>query len=208
MKGAEEMSDESMSLPGRFAVYGTVNGKPSVVARFEDNDVWLTQKQLADLFNTTKQNISQHLKAIYESGELSEASTVKKFFTMDENAGQVAKMTFKGDYVTRDDVRIAKNYLAENELSRLNLLVSQFLDFAEYKALSEEPMSMKDWISALDDQLKRLRARLLVGKGSVSHDAAIEKAEHEFEIYRQREMRQLKSDFDKAVKGYLGNDAQ
>lgn len=66
-------------------------GKPAVVARFEDNDVWLTQKQLADLFNTTKQNVSQHLKTIYESGELLEASTVKKFFTMDENAGQVAK---------------------------------------------------------------------------------------------------------------------
>jgi len=49
------MSDENMSLPGRFAVYGTVAGKPAVVARFEDNDVWLTQKQLADLFNTTKQ---------------------------------------------------------------------------------------------------------------------------------------------------------
>ena len=329
------MGNESISLPRRFAVFSTNAGKPAVVARFEDNDVWLTQKQLADLFNTTKQNVSQHLKTIYESGELLEASTVKKFFTMDENAGQVAKrpvmhynldaiialgyridspiairfrqwatvrlheliqkgfalederlkaggnryfkellqrirdirssernfyqqvtdvyatatdydpraditreffatvqnkmhyavhehtaaevifervdnekpnvgmMTFKGDYVTRDDVRIAKNYLTENELSRLNLLVSQFLDFAEYKALAEEPMSMQDWINALDDQLKRLRARLLVGNGSVSHDAAMEKAEHEFEIYRQREMRQLKSDFDKAVRGYL-----
>ena len=127
---------------------------------------------------------------------------------MDNEKPNVGMMTFKGDYVTRDDVRIAKNYLTENELSRLNLLVSQFLDFAEYKALAEEPMSMRDWINALDDQLKRLRARLLVGKGSVSHYSAMEKAEHEFEIYRQREMRQLKSDFDKAVRGYLGNDAQ
>ena len=115
-------------------------------------------------------------------------------------------MTFKGDYVTRDDVRIAKNYLTENELSRLNLLVSQFLDFAEYKALAEEPMSMSDWVAALDDQLKRLRASLLIGKGSVSHEEAMQKAEREFAIYRQREMRQLKSDFDKAVKGYLGGE--
>ena len=58
------MSDENMSLPGRFAVYGTVAGKPAVVARFEDNDVWLTQKQLADLFNTTKQNVGQHIHSI------------------------------------------------------------------------------------------------------------------------------------------------
>ena len=58
--------------------------------------------------------------------------------------------------------------------------------------------------AALDDQLKRLRASLLVGKGKVSHERAMQKAEHEFEIYRQREMRQLKSDFDNAIKGYLG----
>ena len=67
-------------------------------------------------------------------------------------------------------------------------------------------MSMSDWVAALDDQLRRLRASLLIGKGSVSHEAAMQKAEREFAIYRQREMRQLKSDFDKAVKGYLGGE--
>ena len=76
------MSDENISLPGRFAVYGTVKGKPAVVARFEDNDVWLTQKQLADLFNTTKQNINQHTMAIYGSGELDRNRTVKKYLTV------------------------------------------------------------------------------------------------------------------------------
>ena len=122
---------------------------------------------------------------------------------VDNEKPNVGMTSFRGDYVTKDDVRIAKNYLTENELNRLNLLVSQFLDFAEYKALAEEPMSMTDWIAALDDQLMRLRARLLVGKGTVSHDEAIAKAESEFEIYRAREMRQLKSDFDKAIRGYL-----
>ena len=54
------MSENNIDLPGRFAVYGTAGGKSAVVARFEDNDVWLTQKQLADLFNTTKQDVNQH----------------------------------------------------------------------------------------------------------------------------------------------------
>ena len=76
------MSDENMSLPGRFAVYGTVAGKPAVVARFEDNDVWLTQKQLADLFNTTKQLVSHHIRQIIESGELAQNRTVKKYLTV------------------------------------------------------------------------------------------------------------------------------
>ena len=65
-------------------------------------------------------------------------------------------------------------------------------------------MAMTDWIEALDDQLKRLRVSLLVGNGKISLKRAMQKAEHEFEIYRQREMRQLKSDFDEAIKGYLG----
>lgn len=76
------MSDENMSLPRRFAVYGTVAGKPAVVARFEDNDVWLTQKQLADLFNTTKQLVSHHIRQIIESGELAQNRTVKKYLTV------------------------------------------------------------------------------------------------------------------------------
>jgi len=54
--------------------------------------------------------------------------------------------------------------------------------------------------AALDDQILRLRKNILEGNGTVSHQEAIEKAEREFEIYREREMRLLESDFDKAVK--------
>lgn len=112
----------------------------------------------------------------------------------------VGMTNFKGDYITKDDVKVAKNYLTENELQRLNLLVSQFLDFAEFQALEEHPMRMTDWIAALDNQIISLQRKLLEGKGSVSHQEAIEKAEREFNIYRQREMAQLESDFDKMVK--------
>ena len=107
---------------------------------------------------------------------------------------------FKGDYVTKDDVKIAKNYLSEIELQRLNLLVAQFLDFAELQALEQIPMTMQNWIDALDNQIVSNRRRLLEGKGRVSHKQAVEKAEKEFEIYRAREMKQLESDFDRAVK--------
>lgn len=118
---------------------------------------------------------------------------------VDSEKPNVGMTTFRGDYVTREDVRIAKNYLSESELTRLNLLVSQFLDFAEYKAASEESMTMTEWVETLDSQLKLLRAKLLVDKGRVSHEEAVAKAEKEFDLYRQRIMRSLKSDFDKAV---------
>ena len=107
---------------------------------------------------------------------------------------------FKGDYVTKDDVKIAKNYLSEIELQRLNLLVAQFLDFAELQALEQIPMTMQNWIDALDNQIVSNRRKLLEGKGRVSHKQAVEKAEKEFEIYRAREMKQHESDFDRAVK--------
>lgn len=119
---------------------------------------------------------------------------------VDSEKPLVGMTNFNGNYITKDDVKIAKNYLTEKELQRLNLLVSQFLDFAEFQALEERPMRMADWIAALDNQTIALQRKLLDGKGSVSYKEAIEKAEHEFAIYRQREMEQLESDFDKMVK--------
>jgi hypothetical protein len=119
---------------------------------------------------------------------------------VDSDKPMIGMTNFKGDYITKDDAKIAKNYLSEMELRRLNLLVSQFLDFAEFMALEQQPMSMADWIEALDNQLLALKREILQGKGSVSHKQAIEKAEKEFEIYRTKEMRQLESDFDRAVK--------
>ena len=61
-------------------------------------------------------------------------------------------------------------------------------------------MTMTDWIAELDRQLSANRRELLTGKGRVSHKQAVEKAEKEFEIYRAREMKQLESDFDLAVR--------
>ena len=318
-----------MDKENKLILYKDDEGKISVNTRFADEDVWLTQAQLVEIYQSSKSNISEHLSNIFADKELDQDAVVRKFrttatdgknyqvlhynldviialgyrvqspiavrfrrwttqrlheyiqkgFTMDDERlkqggnryfrellqrirdirssernfyQQVtdifatatdydprAKMTkqffatvqnkmhyavhehtaaeliynrvdnekpfvgmtnFKGNYVTRDDVKIAKNYLTELELQRLNLLTSQFLDYAEFQALEQNPMSMADWIAALDDQILRLRKNILEGTGTVSHEEAIEKAEREFEIYREREMRLLESDFDKAVK--------
>ena len=119
---------------------------------------------------------------------------------VDSEKPMVGMTNFKGDYITKTDVSIAKNYLSEKELTVLNLLVSQFLDFAELQALEEHSMMMVQWIAELDRQLQGNRRELLTHKGSVSMQQAIEKAEKEFETYRAREMQQLESDFDKAIK--------
>ncbi len=321
-----------MDKQNHLVIYQDDNGLVKVNVRFADEDVWLTQVQLAEIYDTTQENISMHISNIYKDGELEQNRTYKKFllvrregnrnvqrhidhysldmiialgyrvqsqvatrfrrwaterlheyiqkgFAMDDERLKqggnryfrellqrirdirasernfyqqvtdiyatsvdydprtdltrqffatvqnklhyavhehtaaeliyervdsekpfVGMTNFRGNYVTKDDVKIAKNYLTERELQRLNLLVSQFLDFAEFQALEERPMRMADWIAALDNQIIALQRKLLEGKGSVSHQDAIAKAEQEFHIYRQREMAQLESDFDKMVK--------
>lgn len=248
-------------------IYQDEDGVTKVNVRFSNEDVWLTQNQLAEIYDTTQENISMHIKNIYEDKELDENRTYKKFllvrqegarqvkrnidhynldviialgyrvqsqiatrfrrwaterlheyiqkgFTMDDDRLKqggnryfrellqrirdirasernfyqqvtdiyatstdydpranltkqffatvqnklhyavhehtaaeiiyeradsdkplVGMTNFKGDYITRDDVKIAKNYLTEGELKRLNLLVSQFLDFAEFQGI-------------------------------------------------------------------------
>ena len=62
---------------------------------------------------------------------------------------------------------------------------------------------MTDWVSELDNQIKLNRRKILEGNGKISHEEAIEKAEREFTLYREREMKALESDFDKMIKSLL-----
>ena len=322
----------------KIILYQDDNEITRVSVRFADEDLWLTQKQLAEIYDTTQENISLHVSNVYADGELDEDRTYKKFllvqtegkrqvrrnidhynldmiialgyriqsqiatrfrrwatqrlheyiqkgFAMDDERlkqggnryfrellqrirdirssernfyqqvtdiyatatdydprDEITKMffttvqnklhyavhentaaeivynrvdnekpfvgmtNFKGNYVTKDDVKIAKNYLSEMEFQRLNLLVSGFLDFAEFQALEMNPMTMKDWIEALDNQIIAHKRKFLIGKGNISHKQAIEKAEKEFEIYRKREMDLLESDFDREIKRLKNND--
>lgn len=331
----DKMSEDNKN---GIIIYQDDNGMTKINVRFADEDVWLTQQQLAEIYDTTQENISMHISNIFGDNELDQNRTHKKYllvrqeggrkvqrnmdhynldmiialgyrvqsqvatrfrrwaterlheyiqkgFTMDDerlkqggnryfrellqrirdirasernfyqqvtdiyatsidydprdtmtrdffatvqnklhyavhehtaaeviynrvdNGKPMVGMTnFKGNYITRDDVKIAKNYLTEGELQRLNLLVSQFLDFAEFQALEMKEMRMSDWIEALDNQIIMLQRKLLEGKGQVSHKQAMEKAEKEFNIYRMREMAQLESDFDKMMKELPSKD--
>ncbi len=319
-------------------IYQDEDGITKVTVRFVDEDIWLTQNQIAEIYKTTQENISMHIKNIYKDKELNNDSTNKKFLLVqnegnrqvkrnidhynldmiialgyrvqsqvatrfrvwatqrlheyiqkgfaldDERLKQggnryfrellqrirdirssernfyqqvtdiyatsidydprsdltkkffatvqnklhyavhehtaaeiiyervdnekpfVGMTNFKGEYVTVDDVKIAKNYLSEIELQRLNLLVSQFLDYAEFQALEQRAMTMNDWIEELDNQIIQNKRKLLEGNGKISHKEAIEKAEKEFELYREREMKQLESDFDKVIKMLNSNN--
>ncbi|MDR0987934.1 MAG: virulence RhuM family protein [Prevotellaceae bacterium] len=316
----------------QFILYQDDNGVTNVNVRFDGEDVWLTQQQITELYQSSRTNIVEHIKHIYKEGELTEGATCRKFrqvqlegnrrvhrevpcynldliiavgyrvksqvatrfrrwatqrlheyiqkgFTLDDerlkgngnryfrellqrirdirssernlyqqvtdiyatavdydprsnytrtffatvqntmhyaahqhtaaeviyarvdaNQPMVGMTNFKGDYITRDDVKIAKNYLTEKELQVLNLLVSQYLDYAELQAIEQKPMTMQQWIAKLNEILSVGNRPLLLDAGTVSRQAAIDKATEEFETYRRKEMLQYESDFDRAVK--------
>ena len=302
-----------------IVIYQSEDGKVHLDVKYNEETMWLTQQQLCELYQTSKSNVSEHIKHIFEDNELTKDSTVRKFrtvqiegsrsverdvehynldmilslgyrvrsvtatrfrqwatdrlkeyiikgFTMDDERlkqlgggnywkelldrirdirssekvmyrqvldlyatavdydprselsieffkivqnklhfaahGHTAAeviyeradaeqpfmglTTFKGEHPTLADVKIAKNYLKEDELKILNNLVSGYFDFAEIQAMKHRPMYMSDYIQNLDNILSSTGEPLLVGAGKVSHTVAISKAEKEYRKYEQR----------------------
>ena len=109
--------------------------------------------------------------------------------------------------ILKRDIGIAKNYLNEKELSRLNRLVTMFIDYAELMAEDGILMSMQDWVDQTNQFLLNNRRKVLNGKGEISHDIAMQKAEKEYEVFRVKQDREYVSEFDREVEKYLkGND--
>lgn len=308
------MSKEILPAKTEFLLYRTEDGKVRIETRMEDETVWLTQEQMAQLFDKARSTINEHIKNIFAEGELIEEQVMRKFgnpefpskptnyydlnviisvgyrvkslrgtqfrqwatqrlreyivkgFAMDDErlkqAGggnyfdellarirdirssekvfwrkvldiyatsidydpntEISKDFFKiiqnkmhwaahgqtaaeviygradaskpnmgmtswsGDKIRKNEVEIAKNYLNEKELDVLNRIVTMYLEFAELQALHRRPMAMRDWISKLDDFLKLSERDILTHAGSISHNAALEKAHREYEKYRKR----------------------
>ena len=105
--------------------------------------------------------------------------------------------------ILKRDVIIAKNYLNEKELSRLNRLVTMFIDYAELMAEDGILMSMQDWVNQTNNFLTNNRRQVLEGKGRISHADAVEKAEKEFDIFRIRQDQDYISEFDRQTEKYL-----
>ena len=105
--------------------------------------------------------------------------------------------------IYKKDIAVAKNYLNEKELSRLNRLVTMFIDYAELMAEDEILMSMQDWIDQTDIFLKNNRRKVLEGKGLISHEQAIKKANKEYEVFRVRQDEEYVSEFDRQMEKYF-----
>ncbi len=97
--------------------------------------------------------------------------------------------------VRKTDIEIGKNYLNEDELRLLKLIVEQFLAFAESQAMQHIPMYMKDWADRLNQVLTMNRQNILEHAGTISHDLALQKASEEYDKYKtvQKQIEHLES---------------
>jgi hypothetical protein len=91
---------ESEASKGQFLVYQAEDGKLKLDVRFEDESVWLTQQLMAELFQSSKQNVSHHINSIYEEGELLAEATVKKYLTVRQEGSREVKRLL--DYYNLD----------------------------------------------------------------------------------------------------------
>ena len=105
--------------------------------------------------------------------------------------------------ILKSDALVAKNYLNEKEIARLNRLVTMFIDYAELMAEDEQPMSMKDWLAETDRFLTNNRRKVLEGKGGVSHDEAVKKVSDIYAQFRKKQDADYISEFDRQTAKYL-----
>ena len=96
--------------------------------------------------------------------------------------------SWEGSRPRKSDVGVAKNYLQAEELEALNRIVTAYLEFAELQAHNRKPMHMQDWIAKLDDFLRLSERDILTHAGKISHEAAIEMAERQYEQFRLKQL--------------------
>jgi len=102
---------------------------------------------------------------------------------VDASEPNMGLTTWSGERPRKADVSVAKNYLNEEELGLLNRIVTAYLEFAELQASSRKPMYMADWIAKLEDFLRISDREILQHAGKISHEAAVAKAELEYDRY-------------------------
>ena len=125
------------------------------------------------------------------------------YLRADSTKENMGLTVFQGNHPRKDEVTVAKNYLNEKELNILNRITSAYLEFAELQAIRQNPMTMKDWITKLDDFIKMTGSELLQNAGKISKLEAENKALAEYTKYKEtikNELSEVEKHFLESVK--------
>ena len=171
---------------GEILIYQTDNGQTNIEVKIEDDTVWLTQQQLTELYQCSKSNISEHIKHIFEEGELDKDSVVRKFRTTADDG-----KTYNVTYYNLDMI-ISLGYRIKSVIAtRFRQWATKRLKEYMIKGFTIDDERLKGngggnyWKELLDSVLSSGNRKLLTGAGSVSHKQALEKAKSEYRKYQE-----------------------
>lgn len=152
-----------MENQSEIIIYQTEDGLTHIEVKFENETVWLSQQQMADQYQTSRTNVIEYIKHIYEEGELDEQSTCRNFRQVRQEGGR----------------EVTRNIPFYN----LDMIIS-----LEYRVKSSIVMRFRRWVTErlqLDAILLSENKKLLVGYGNVSHDQTVKKAKAEYRKYQK-----------------------
>lgn len=171
---------------GEILLYEAKDGNIKIDVRLEGDTVWLSQEQMSLLFGKSRSTITEHIGNIFKEEELDQEVVCREFRHTTQHGASLRMLGMQSfdkknsTGIKKSDVSIAKNYLTEDEIKLLGLLVEQYLAFAETMAQQHTPMYMKDWIQRLDSILQMNGRELLTHAGKISHELALKKSEEEY----------------------------
>ena len=197
------------------------NENISVEVLYDSEDFWLTQKSMSKLFDVEVNTINYHLKEIFETNELEENRTIRKIRTVQnkfhyaitgntaaeiiyknadhtkENMGLTTWKNSPDGRILKSDVMIAKNYLEEKQIKRLERTVSGYFDYIEDLVERENTFTMEEFAKSINEFLEFRKYDILKDNGKISRKQAEEKAEEEYKKFNKNQ--KIVSDFDKLL---------
>ncbi len=224
---------EDLHVPneGSFLFYDTEDGTTRVHLLVDGSTVWVPQKAIADLFESTVANVNTHIRNILDDSEVQAGSVIKDYLitavggkqykikngvdyfeellerirAIQPNMGLQTWKSSPAGKIRKSDVTTAKNYSTQEESSELNRFVTMYLDYAEDQARRGKLMRMAEWAGKLDAYLTFNDRAVLRDAGKVEKKVADALAFEQFDQYqtvqRRIEASQPTSDFDQFVEG-------
>ena len=189
-----------------FVLYQTDDGLARVQVRLHEGAVWLTQRDLADLYQVKVPTLNEHLRNLYAEGELAPEATIRQYLTVrTEGNRSVSRLVdhyalpvvlavgyrvrsprgtqFRQWATARLSEYLVKGFTLDDERLKNPSGAGGTDYFDELQAMNRKPMHMAGWAHKLDEFLKLSDRELLANAGSVSHQAALDKAQREFELF-------------------------
>lgn len=218
--------EQKISETSEILLYQNGDDKEYVRVIFQDENFWLTQAGMAELFDSSKSNISEHLTHIFDEEELDKAACMRKFgisefstkpthfYNLDAIIAvgyrvNSKKATRFRQWATRTlKEYIQKGFVLNDELMKNGRPFGKDY-YAELMAEDEQLMSMQDWLEETDRFLTNNRRQVLESKGHISRDAAMKKVGAIYDEFRKKQDAEYISEFDREIAKYLkGGETQ